>query len=122
PRAALGRWWQLEFFPLRGDRGLLCVLGKITPLAHEARADATPLPASLIALRERHIHWHGLEQLPDALPALRRLAAQVRLAGQTRAPVLLEGEAGAGKRWLAQAIHYHGPAREQAFVALDCTS
>jgi DNA-binding NtrC family response regulator len=53
-------------------------------------------------------------------PAQRRLREQVRLAARTRAPVLLLGEPGTGKRWTARAIHEQGPDAGRAFVALDC--
>jgi DNA-binding NtrC family response regulator len=45
---------------------------------------------------------------------------QVRLACATRVPVLLVGEPGSGKQWIARTIHYQGSRRESAFVALDC--
>src|SRR5439155_20075814 len=54
------------------------------------------------------------------LPALRRVVEQVRLACQVTAPVLLVGDPGTGKDWLARTIHYQGAGREGAFAALDC--
>jgi DNA-binding NtrC family response regulator len=50
----------------------------------------------------------------------RRIGEQVRLAGQTRVPVLVVGERGAGKQWLARTIHQQGLTREGTFTALDC--
>src|SRR5262249_58450693 len=41
-------------------------------------------------------------------------------AAGTGAGVRIVGEEGAGKHWLARAIHQASAAREQAFVALDC--
>ena len=35
-------------------------------------------------------------------------------------PVLLTGERGTGKQWLARAIHFQSALREKNFVALDC--
>jgi DNA-binding NtrC family response regulator len=49
------------------------------------------------------------------------VADQVRLASQVAVPVLLAGEPGAGKAWLARLIHYQGPGRERSFAALDCS-
>src|SRR5262249_26037250 len=47
-------------------------------------------------------------------------AEQVRLAAAGRCGVLLLGEPGTGKQWVARAIHAQGPDRERAFATLDC--
>src|SRR5205814_8804808 len=38
------------------------------------------------------------------------------------APILILGESGTGKNYLAEAIHACGPRRDQPFVAIDCAS
>ncbi len=114
------RWWDVEFLPFRNPAGRPCVLGKITPVAEETGAAASDLSEKLASLRERVAGRHRLDLLPDALPSMRRLAEQVRLAARTRLPALLVGERGAGKRWLARAVHYLGPGCERGFAALDC--
>jgi DNA-binding NtrC family response regulator len=83
-------------------------------------AASAPLPSRVLAMRERLAQWHSLDQAPGNLPAVRRLLDQVRLAARTRTGVLIVGEAGAGKQWLARVIHQQGPARERCFLALDC--
>src|SRR5262249_50732389 len=45
-----------------------------------------------------------------------------RLAARVAAPVLIVGEPGTGKEWVARTIHYAGNPGERAFAALDCTS
>jgi arginine utilization regulatory protein len=37
-----------------------------------------------------------------------------------RLPVLLTGEAGVGKHWLARTMHEHGPDRQRFFARMDC--
>ncbi|HZY84185.1 MAG TPA: sigma 54-interacting transcriptional regulator [Gemmataceae bacterium] len=116
------RWWDVEFFPfaLGGTAGGRAVLGRIIPIPADTPAATTPLPERLVALRERQAGRHGPELLTTAVPAVRRLAEQVRLAAQVSAPVLFVGEPGTGKRTLARATHFLGPGRERAFAALDC--
>jgi transcriptional regulator with PAS, ATPase and Fis domain len=112
-------WWQLDFFPLLGEAGLLGILGKITVLPSMPPVMAA-LPERLMALRDRQAAAYRLDALSSAPPALRRVAEQARLASQGRMPVTLVGEAGTGKHWLARAIHQGGAARERSFAVLDC--
>lgn len=138
-------WWDIDFLPLRGDAGVLCILGRITgtPLTatggfvpfpdalrtlHDGivcnllpdRAEKLWKPDQLIALRERLAAQHRLESLGSELPSMRRVLEQARLASRVRACAFLVGEPGTGKRWLARAIHNGGPMREKAFAAVDC--
>jgi transcriptional regulator with PAS, ATPase and Fis domain len=114
------RWWDVEFFPLHDQKGLLCILGKITPVPSEEAARYPPLPEKLMALRERMAQRCGFDQLASSLPAFERITDQVRLASQTRVPVLITGEPGTGKHWIARTIHHQGTMREGTFAALNC--
>jgi PAS domain S-box-containing protein len=121
PRADTGRrWWDVDFFPLRDAQGLLGVLGKITVVAADRPGPTLPLPEKLVALRDQRLRRYRLDALSDELPVVRRLADQVRLASQTRVPVVVVGEPGTGKEWVARTIHAQGALREQAFASVDC--
>jgi DNA-binding NtrC family response regulator len=121
PRPATVRcWWDLEFFPLHDQTALLCVLGKIVPVAAEKATLNPPLPESLMALRQRTAQRYGFDQLRSNLPQFQRVIEQVRLACQTSVPVLIVGEPGTGKHWVARTIHHQGATRERTFAALDC--
>ena len=37
-----------------------------------------------------------------------------------KVPILIEGERGAGKKWLARSIHFASPRKTKEFIALDC--
>jgi len=119
---AVRRWWDIDFFPLQDNQGLLGIIGKVTLVADIAAPQSAPLPEKLVAMRQRMAQHYGIDGLASELPALRRIAEQVRLAGQTAASVLIVGEAGTGKQWLARAIHYQGFSRERSFAALDCAA
>jgi hypothetical protein len=113
-------WWDVEFFPLRGDGGLVGTLGRILPVPGRDEPGAPPLPEAIAALRERAAGRFGTDLLAGRAPAVRRLAEQVRLAARVDVPVLLVGGPGAGKETLARVIHYQSAARERPFAAVDC--
>lgn len=55
----------------------------------------------------------------DSKP-MRRLLRQAETAAKGTAPVLLLGEAGVGKNWLAQAIHNARAESDRPFIAINC--
>jgi transcriptional regulator with AAA-type ATPase domain len=119
-RGGASRWCDIDFFPLQDHKGRLRLLGKITPLPAGAELPLAPLPEELVTLRESRVGRYRLDQLESRMPAFRRVVDQVRLASQTRAPLVLVGEAGTGKQWVARTIHYQSAARDTAFVAVEC--
>jgi two-component system response regulator HydG len=53
-------------------------------------------------------------------PALRAVASQIQaLAQSDRASLLIRGEPGVGKRWVARLIHAMGPRADQPFLSLS---
>ena len=73
------------------------------------------------ALLRAHDHEQaGLESL-GVSPAMRELGRQVELlAASERSTVLLTGEGGTGKGWVARAIHYLSPRASGPFVEVNC--
>jgi DNA-binding NtrC family response regulator len=67
-------------------------------------------------LRKRY----ALETLIARGPAMQRVLRQVVAARDGREPLLLCGERGTGKEHVARLLHQGGPARNNAFVPLDC--
>jgi len=113
-------WWDVDFFPLRDEQGFRGVLGKITPGPEIPEPLAVLVPEEALHLRQRMLERLNQVYLGLRLPAMRRVAEQLRLASHTHSPALLVGAAGTGKRTLARLIHYRSAHREQAFAALDC--
>ena len=68
----------------------------------------------------------GLDYSDDYVPGTsapaRRLHAQLLSALQGDLPILLTGPTGAGKDALARLLHRSSPARERAFVAVNCAA
>jgi transcriptional regulator with PAS, ATPase and Fis domain len=113
-----GGRWEIEFFPLHDSQQLLCVLGKIKPLPRQESVLPSALPDKLLALREARCLEYTFAQLASDVPSFRRVIEQVRLACATNVPVLIGGEPGTGKCWIARTIHHQGM-REGPFTALD---
>ena len=55
-----------------------------------------------------------------ASPMLRDIFAKAMKAARSTIPLLIEGETGVGKEWLARAIRASGPRRNAPFVAVNC--
>jgi transcriptional regulator with PAS, ATPase and Fis domain len=118
------QWCDIDFLPVQDADGLRAFLGKITPTGAPARPPNLSLPEEFAALREARAHAYRLEYLAGdrhgGSARLRQLVGQAHLAAQVRVPILILGEPGAGKEWLARAIHSQGPGRDSAFAAVDC--
>jgi DNA-binding NtrC family response regulator len=115
----------LHFFPLRDERERLQgVLGIVSPVSSPGRGlETTPsrqLHAELAALRMSLRARFASNTPVSRSPAMRRILAQVELAMNSRAFVLLSGAPGTGKEHLARVIHFGGPGRASFFIPLDC--
>ena len=66
---------------------------------------------------------YGLAGLVASSPAMKALLAQVRdLAKSPKAPVLLMGETGTGKEFLARVIHHNSARAKGPLVKINCTT
>jgi DNA-binding NtrC family response regulator len=115
----------LHFFPLRDEKERVSgVVGIISSLpAPGGGAETTPareLHAELAALR-MSLRARFSSNTPVSRSAtMRRILAQVELAMNTQAFVLLAGGPGTGKEHLARVIHFGGAGRANFFIPLDC--
>ncbi len=67
-------------------------------------------------------HLRGRLALVGASPELVAVHDLVRRVAPTKAPVLIVGEAGAGKQHLAQVLHELSPRRERPFLRVSCAA
>lgn len=106
---------QARFVPLAGSAGELggmIVLVDPQDLAAESPpGDSQADEATELHQRVHEYHASAaarcrIDRLIGDSPAMRRARAQVELAAESRASVLLVGPAGSGRQFLADAIHY----------------
>ncbi len=85
------------------------------------------LPEEILGLTRRILSYEGERfELFDKhfvkgkCSAIRNIMAHIDLVAPTSLSVLIEGETGSGKEFIARAIHFKSPRKEKPFVALDC--
>jgi len=74
------------------------------------------------ALRKVAVERNGFASMVGRSDAMRRVYDAIERIAPSRATVLVHGESGAGKELVARALHYTGPRRDAAFVAINCTA
>jgi transcriptional regulator with PAS, ATPase and Fis domain len=127
---------QARFVPLRPlDDEILCIVAfvdsrdadtaEISEKSPAGRApdidEALELHQQLQRFRQQMALRFRKGRMVGVTPAMRQAQAQAEVASATRVSVLLLGPKGAGRRHLAETIHYAGHANEPApFVPLEC--
>ncbi len=53
---------------------------------------------------------------------MKEIFKTIGILSSNRVTVLIEGETGTGKELVARAIHYHGPFRDEPFIAINCSA
>jgi len=80
----------------------------------------TALKGEVERLRNGRDDALGFQDLIADAPVMSRTVDLARRAARSAIPILLEGEAGTGKEWLARAIHGESPRRARPFVVFNC--
>ena len=74
------------------------------------------------ALR-RQLHGQGdPDPLVGESPAIAEVKSLIQKVAPSRTMVLITGETGTGKELVARALHAHGPAPEEMFLAVNCAA
>jgi DNA-binding NtrC family response regulator len=84
--------------------------------------DARAVLLDEIYLRHELHDLHGFDCLVGESREMQKVYQRILQVAPTDSTVLITGESGTGKELVARAIHAHSQRREQAFVAVDCTS
>ena len=77
-------------------------------------------PKQVIEPAHRDESWRA--GIISVSPAMESLLAELQLAAQTEASVLIQGESGTGKELLARAIHLASARCNAPFVAINCAA
>ena len=94
---------------------------KFTSTSVGAAEAATPNPAGCGEAREPETVLHGISRRFEThTPQLRRMLADLEVAARHDVTVLLIGETGSGKTYLANLIHEVSPRRKEAFMHVAC--
>ncbi len=73
-------------------------------------------------LREAVIRQQSHDKILGKSKALQELLHTIERVKDADAPVLIEGESGAGKELVARALHDDGRRREQPFITINCAT
>lgn len=66
---------------------------------------------------------YALKDLIANSPGMRELVAQIQeLSENAKTTVLLQGETGTGKEFIARVLHHNGPRGDAPFVGVNCTA
>ncbi len=65
---------------------------------------------------------HLLSDFASSSPAMQELLGLARRVAASDSSLLIEGETGVGKEWLARAVHAEGPRSASPFVAVNCAA
>jgi DNA-binding NtrC family response regulator len=122
-----------EFIPLTDESGqcsaVLAIvaaqdlpIGNVEPRNIDDRDEPAALHARLAELHAQlRAHWQQDRLLGDS-PAMNRVRAQVQLASQSTAAVVVVGPVGSGRQHVARAIHYAAAGAETTLTPLACAT
>ena len=102
------------FAQLHADPAALHLL----PASAQPAPSAAPGPATTLPVAAHD----ALARLDSGDARWRMACAKVRRILDKPIALLIQGESGVGKEWLARAAHASGPRRTQPFVALNCAA
>jgi transcriptional regulator with PAS, ATPase and Fis domain len=114
------RCWVIDFTPLMDSDGLLAIIGKLTVPPLSNRDAAAILPDKLLTLGEEIRIRYGIDSISAPSSSAQLMEAQIRAAAEITVPVLIWGEPGTGKQWVARVIHGQASQCGDPFVAVDC--
>ncbi len=98
------------------------LIGQNVVLSNQVASDHRELQKERDSLRRKVKGEHGFANLVGHTRAMQVVFDQARQVAKWNTTVLIRGESGTGKELIANAIHYHSPRANNAFVKLNCAA
>jgi len=99
---------------------------EVDELNQRLAADLEERDAELVRVKaelpDRDRLRHRYERIVGRSPAMVKMLDLVDRAAVAALPVVIVGESGTGKELVARALHDHGPRKDAAFVAINCSA
>ncbi|MFT7624297.1 MAG: serine/threonine-protein kinase PknK, partial [Myxococcota bacterium] len=95
---------------------------KLQAQLEEKKAELAETEQMLRVQRRELERSHGYESIIGDSPPLRAVFHVLDRVCKSEVPVLVTGDSGTGKELVARALHYQGPRKDRAFVAINCSS
>jgi len=99
---------------------------EVDELNRRLAADLEERDAELVRVKaelpDRDRLRHRYERIVGRSPAMVKMLDLVDRAAVAALPVVIVGESGTGKELVARALHDHGPRKDAAFVAINCSA
>jgi DNA-binding NtrC family response regulator len=116
-------WHRIEYWPCHDGSGrLLGVFGMVRPASETPAAPDSPsqrIRAELLAVRDLMKLRHGHDALIGQGPRHERLLEQIAAAATITSPVMISGDPGTGRRFVASLIHARSASHSAAMIILD---
>ncbi|QQZ29624.1 nif-specific transcriptional activator NifA [Thiothrix subterranea] len=98
------------------------LIGQNVVLANEVASDKQELQKERDSLRRKVKGESGFANLIGRTRVMQVVFDQARQVAKWNTTVLIRGESGTGKELIANAIHYHSPRANNAFIKLNCAA
>jgi transcriptional regulator with GAF, ATPase, and Fis domain len=116
------RWFLCRRNPLRDERGHITRwISTATDIEDRKQAEER-LRHENVALREEIDEASMFEEIVGTSPALKTVLSRISKVAPSDSTVLITGETGTGKEFVARAIHRRSDRASRAFVSVNCAA
>ncbi len=105
--------WRLDLLPLKFKEGEQSVIGSVVTLQS----------FEMLRIDPQQFNAYHSNTFDEVVTKSRKMAELVELAKKfafSDAPLLIQGETGTGKEFIAKACHYFSNRRDEKFIAVNC--
>jgi formate hydrogenlyase transcriptional activator len=121
-RDGLCRWLLVQYNPLLGERGeIIRWYATGTDIDDRKQAEERTRQENF-ALREQIDQVFMFEEIVGSSPALKTVLSSIVKVAPTDSTVLITGETGTGKEFIARAIHKGSRRSGEAFITVNCAA